>query len=106
MLLGARERHMPDLDCTLSVSLRGARVEVCRWITNLASGSSRWGPNEVVVRGPRHTPPALPQIALKLCATVSACLRMELSVPALPVRPQRKMMSVMRAYEGDVLDEG
>ena len=75
---------MPDLDCTLSVSLRGARVEVCRWITSLASGSTRWGPNEVVVRGPRHTPPPPPQIALKSYATVSACLRIDLSVPARP----------------------
>ena len=75
---------MPDLGCTLSVSLRGARAEVCRWVTSLASGSSRWGSNEVVVRGPRHTPPPSPQIALKWCAIVSAYLRMELSVPARP----------------------
>ena len=59
---------MPDLGCTPSVSLRRARAEVCRWITSLASGSSRWGPNDVVARGPRHTPPPPPQIALKWCA--------------------------------------
>ena len=59
---------MPYLGYTLSVSLRRARAEVCRWITSLASVSSRWGPNEVVVRGPRHIPPPLPQIALKWCA--------------------------------------
>ena len=27
-----------------NVIVRGARTEVCRWITSLASGSSRWGP--------------------------------------------------------------
>ena len=75
---------MADFGCTLSVCLRGARAEVCRWITSLASGSSRWGPNEVVVRGPRHIPPPSPQIALKWCAIVFKYLRVELSVPARP----------------------
>ena len=31
---------MPDLDWTLSVSLRRSWLEVCRWITSLAGGSS------------------------------------------------------------------
>ena len=75
---------MPDLGCTLSVPLCPAREEVCWWITSLAGGSSRWEPNEVVVRDPHHTPPPPPLIVLKWCATVSACLRMELSVPARP----------------------
>ena len=79
-------------------------AEVCRWITSLASGSSCWGPNEVVVRGPRHTPPPPPQIPLKWCATVSALLRN--NYRSLPARPERKMMSVVRAYEGDVLGGG
>ena len=68
--------------------LRCFMADVCRWITSLASGSSCWGPNEVVVRGPRHTPPPPPQIALKWCATVSAPLR--INYRSLPARPKRK----------------
>ena len=69
-----------------------------------AFGYAEWGPNEVVVRDPRHTPPPPPQIALKWCATVSVPLR--INYRSLPARPKRKMMSVVRAYEGHVLDGG
>ena len=73
---------MPDVSCTPSVShvvhrqrsvggspayivdLEEATMGwVLGLITSLASGSSRWRPNEVVVRGPRHTPPPPPPIA-------------------------------------------
>ena len=53
-----------------------------RWITSLASGSSCWGPNEVAGRGPRHTPPPSPQIALKWCATQPPRLSPFMSVTA------------------------
>ena len=39
---------------------------------------------------------------VKWCATVSAPLRM--NYRSLLARPKRKIMSVVRAYEGDVLD--
>ena len=86
------------------VPIRCSWAEVCRWITILARGSSRWRLNEVVVRGPRHTPPPPPQIALKWCAKVSA--PRSINFRSMPVRPKRKMMSVVRAYERDVLDGG
>ena len=41
-------------------------AEVCRWSASLAGGSSCWGPNEVVVRGSRLTPPPSPQTATKM----------------------------------------
>ena len=53
-----------------------------RWITSLASGSSCWGPNEVAGRGPRHTPPPSPQVALKWCATQRPRLSPFMSVTA------------------------
>ena len=36
-------------------TLRQIILIFCRWITSLAGGSSRWGPNEVVVHT-RHVP--------------------------------------------------
>ena len=57
-----KSANMLDIGCTLNVPLRRARADVCRWITSLASGSSRWG------RMRWHTPPPPPQIALKWCA--------------------------------------
>ena len=48
------------------VPLRCSWAEVCRWIASLAGGSSCWGPNEVVARGPRRTPPPSPQTACKM----------------------------------------
>ena len=41
-------------------------AEVCRWSASLSGGSSCWRPNEVVVRGPRLTPPPLLQTATKM----------------------------------------
>ena len=65
MLLGRNPLICPTSNRTYKRCLRCFMAEVCRWITSLASGSSCWVPNEVVVRGPRHTPPPPPQIALK-----------------------------------------
>ena len=45
------------------------------WITSLSGGISRWGPNQLVGRSPRHTAPPSPQTARKWWATVSAPLR-------------------------------
>ena len=101
-----KSANMPDLGCTPSVSLRRAWAEVCRWITSLASGSSSscccccckvWGP--CGTHHPlRHK---LRENGAQQCPRVS-----EWNYRSLPVRAQRKMMSVMRAYEEDVLDEG
>ena len=75
------------LICPTSIELSASPYVVhgqrsVRWITSLASGSSCWGPNEVAGRGPRHTPPPSPQIALKWCATQRPRLSPFMSVTA------------------------
>ena len=84
---------------------RCAGAEVCRWITSLAGGSARWGANEVVARGPRYKLPPPPQTACKLVRN-SVRVSQNSNDRSLPVRHQRKMISVVRAYEEDVLDRG
>ena len=51
-----------------------------------------------------HTHPLRHKRHVKWCATVSA--PPSIIYRFLPVRPKQKMISVVRAYEGDVLDGG
>ena len=51
----------------------------------IATGSSRWGPNELVGRGPRHTAPPSPQTALKMVRTYG--VRATQNVLSVSARP-------------------
>ena len=57
---------MPDLDWTLSVPLRRSWLEVCRWITSLAGGSSCRGNVGWLDNGPKYTALSTPQTAYKM----------------------------------------
>ena len=80
------------------VPLRCAWLEVCRWITYIAGRSSS---QELRAGRTGPTIKALPWLQTALI--VFAYLKIE-TYRSLAVRPQRKMMRVVRAYEGDVLD--
>ena len=71
---------------------------------HLAGGSS---PGELRAghMGPTTNALYWPQTALKRCAS-GVRVSQRCNHRSLPVRPQRKMMSVVRAYKGDVLIGG
>ena len=55
-----------------------------QWIASLAGGSSRWGPNELVGRDPRHTAPPSPKTACKMVRNGFRASQNYLSVSARP----------------------
>ena len=63
---GLKSANMSDLDWTLSVPLHRSWLEVCRWITSLAGGSSCRGNVGWLDNGPKYTALSTPQTAYKM----------------------------------------
>ena len=78
---------MPDLNCTLSVTLRRSWAEVCRWITYLAGSSSPWE-----LRAGRTGPTVIALPRLQTATKNGEKTRprlLNLNYRSLPVGPQR-----------------
>ena len=97
---GEETRQWQTSICTFRRHLRHARPEVSRWITYLAGSSSSW---ELRAGSTGPTVKALPwlQTALKRWEIVSAKLKIE-TVGLCPYVRNDKMMSVVRAHEGEI----
>ena len=87
---GEETRQCQTSICTLRRSLRRAWLEVCRWITYPGAKSWPYGAHG-------NNTPLASNCVKTVRHSVRVIQKLELSVSA--VRGQRKMMSVVRAYE-------